>query len=95
MAFIDTLFINYMNRQRTNPSPYVNECDDLNVKICSEKYLPDEVVDSIISVVKEDTAARVKPKDIAIDIKAYTGMVDEDIRVIVSSLCTTVIIGQV
>ena len=77
MAFLDTLFINRQKQNRQKSFPYWNDNSDrFKIRIYSKKDLSDDVVDTIISVIKNDLAKRAKLKDIAVDIAVYTGILD-------------------
>ncbi len=92
MAFLDTLFT-----KMHNPKPSLVITRDnkaFEIVIFSNYYLADDVIDVIVSVVKADTAKRIKPKDIAIDIIAYTGIVS-DVQVIQTSKGIRVLIGKI
>ncbi len=91
MAFLDTLF---MKKKNPKPSLYIdNSSNPLSIAIFSDYYIDDDQIDVIISVVKADLAARVKPKDMAIDIIAYSG-IDKPVRVIMTPKGVKVIIGN-
>ena len=75
MAFLDTIFINKHKQNRKKSFPYWNDnSDKFKIRIYSKKDLSEDVVDTIISVIKNNLAKKAKLNDIAVDIAVYTGI---------------------
>ena len=63
-----------------------------DITIVSFRILPEDQLDTIVSVISSDVASRYKPEQIAIDIALYTGHCD--VNVVKSPKSIKVLIGS-